>query len=115
MPTIVSLAELDAELDSVVLIEALPAVQYAAGHIPGALLAPEPLSAAAAAVLIPALDTRVVVYCSGPACRRSTVAARTLEQVGYTNVSVYSGGKVDWLDSGRPFEFGMSGGELAAA
>jgi rhodanese-related sulfurtransferase len=53
---------------------------------------------------MPTLDTPVIVYCSGPTCRRSPTVARLLEQMGYSQVSVYAGGKADWHEAGLPFE-----------
>ena len=37
-------------------------------------------------------------------CQNSHIAARHLEQMGYTSVSVYAGGKQDWSEAGLPIE-----------
>jgi rhodanese-related sulfurtransferase len=42
----------------------------------------------------------IVVYCASPICQNSHIAARSFEQLGYTNVGVYAGGKQDWQDAG---------------
>ena len=46
----------------------------------------------------PSFDTPIVVYCGTNV--RSPVAAKTLMEMGYTNVSNYSGGYFDWQEKG---------------
>jgi rhodanese-related sulfurtransferase len=105
MPATITRDELLAALEQpgTVLIEALAAEQYEAEHLPGALNLPGDLDAGTAARLAPDRSALVVTYCSGEACRRSKTAARAFEQLGYTNVKVYEGGKDDWAQAGRPF------------
>ena len=50
----------------------------------------------------------VVTYCTGPTCANSHIAARKLEELGYTNVRVYAGGKQAWRDAGFAFERGAT-------
>jgi rhodanese-related sulfurtransferase len=88
----------------VVLVEALPQVQYDAEHLPGAVNVPGDLTADVAARLVPALDTTVVVYCSGPGCTRSKTTAAAFTRLGYTDVHVYPGGKADWAEAGLPLQ-----------
>lgn len=45
-------------------------------------------------------STPMVVYCAGGV--RSALAARTLQEMGYTNVASMAGGFSDWRDSGFP-------------
>lgn len=99
-------SELLAALDQpgTVLVEALPSAQYEAEHLPGAVILPGDLDASTAARLAPDKTALVVTYCSGELCRRSTTTARAFEQLGYTNVRVYEGGKADWLEAGLPFD-----------
>lgn len=89
---------------TVTVLEALPAAHYAAEHLPGAINVPGDLTPTDAARLVPDLGRTVVVYCSGPGCRRSTVTAAALTRAGYTDVRVYSGGKADWYAAGLPME-----------
>lgn len=89
---------------TVTVLEALPAAHYAAEHLPGAINVPGDLTPADAARLIPDLARTVVVYCSGPGCRRSTVTAAALTRAGYADVRVYAGGKADWFAAGLPME-----------
>jgi rhodanese-related sulfurtransferase len=43
-----------------------------------------------------ARDAEIVVYCAGPECPQSLLAAEKLVAVGYTNVRVYEGGLQEW-------------------
>jgi len=91
------------EQDAVTLVEALPAVQYEAGHLPQALNLPgTALTPQDAARLVPDRARTVVTYCSGPGCSRSRVVAGAFVRLGYDDVRVYSGGKADWLEAGLP-------------
>jgi len=83
-----------------VLVEALPAQYYGAGHLPGAINLPldgiEPRSSD----VLPDKNAEIVVYCSGPTCQNSHVAQRKLTSMGYRNVKVFSGGKAAWSQAG---------------
>ena len=52
--------------------------------------------------LVPDADTPIVVYCG--INQRSPLAAKTLMDMGYTNVSNYADGFFVWRDSGKPVE-----------
>jgi glyoxylase-like metal-dependent hydrolase (beta-lactamase superfamily II)/rhodanese-related sulfurtransferase len=52
--------------------------------------------------LVPDPDTPIVVYCG--INERSPLAAKTLMDMGYTNVSNYADGFFVWRDSGKPIE-----------
>ncbi len=86
------------------LIEALPPRYYDAEHLPGALNLPHDQVQMRAPELLPDRDALIVAYCSNSNCGNSSIAARTLEQMGYRNVFVYAGGKQDWIDAGQPTE-----------
>ncbi|WP_225753201.1 rhodanese-like domain-containing protein [Actinotalea sp. Marseille-Q4924] len=77
---------------------------YDAEYLPGAVNTPGALTAAKAARIVPDRDRTVVVYCSGPACGRSTVTAAAFTALGYTNVRVSADGKADWFAAGLPME-----------
>jgi molybdopterin/thiamine biosynthesis adenylyltransferase/rhodanese-related sulfurtransferase len=47
-------------------------------------------------------SAEVVVYCAGGV--RSAFAAKTLQELGYTNVSSMAGGFGKWKDEGRPWQ-----------
>ncbi|HEX8722753.1 MAG TPA: rhodanese-like domain-containing protein [Pyrinomonadaceae bacterium] len=57
-------------------------------------------------------DAEVVVYCAGPECPQSRLAAEKLRALGYTNVRAYEGGLEEWKGSGRSVE---QAGEPVAA
>lgn len=70
------------------LLDVRTAEEYAAGHIPGASLAPyDAIDAASFAEGDKAAP--IVVYCRSG--RRSALAKATLESLGYTNVSDFGG------------------------
>ncbi|HVM52253.1 MAG TPA: rhodanese-like domain-containing protein [Acidimicrobiales bacterium] len=104
MPKTISLDSLRAELDSrqpPTLVEALGADYYADAHLPGAVnLPPHDVDRLAPRVL-PDRQARIVVYCSGT-CDSSHIVARRLEQLGYSDISIYEGGKEEWVEHGLP-------------
>ena len=59
-----------------------------------------------------AKDAEVIVYCAGPQCPQSRMAAEKLQGLGYTNVRAYEGGVEEWKGSGRAVE---QAGEPVAA
>jgi len=46
----------------------------------------------------------VVVYCAGPKCPQSGMAAEKLSALGYTNVRAYEGGLEEWKGAGHEVE-----------
>jgi rhodanese-related sulfurtransferase len=86
------------------LVEALPLDAFAAEHLPGARNVPDQVSAELAGRVAPDRAAPVVVYCSGPYCNRSKIAAAAFVRLGYTDVRVYAGGKEDWAQAGLAFE-----------
>jgi polyisoprenoid-binding protein YceI/rhodanese-related sulfurtransferase len=111
-PTVTTITrdELQARLDAGVpttIVEALPPMYYADAHLPGALNLPHDEVAERAAALLPDRDAAIVVYCSNTACQNSSIAARRLANLGYTNVLAYVEGKQDWIEAGLPVEHGL--------
>ena len=96
-------AKLDAN-EPVVLVEALPEKYYRHSHLPGAVNIPHDEVDALAPDLLQDRDAQIVVYCANAECRNSGIAARRLDELGYTNVSVYEAGKADWIEAGLPVE-----------
>jgi rhodanese-related sulfurtransferase len=47
---------------------------------------------------------RIVVYCASDTCANSHQAAEALTAAGFTDVSVYVGGKKDWTEAGLALE-----------
>ena len=92
----------------VTVLEALPPAYHAREHIPGALNMPHDRVDELAAALVPDRSATVVVYCSNTACQNSTIAARRLGELGYTDVRKYAEGKEDWIGAGLPVETGAA-------
>ncbi|MEO8003937.1 MAG: rhodanese-like domain-containing protein [Betaproteobacteria bacterium] len=93
--------------DRPVLVEALPEKYYAAKHLPGALHLPHDQVDALAPGVLPQKHAPVVVYCANRQCQNSHIAGHRLSVLGYTDVTVYAGGKQDWEEGGLPFEFSV--------
>lgn len=99
--------DLKARLDAgepLTLVEALPKAHYEQGHLPGAIHIPHDEIDARAASALPDRDATIVVYCAGPTCRNSGIAAASLRAAGYRNVLEYVEGKSGWEEAGHPLE-----------
>jgi len=99
-----------------VIIDLRGAGEFASGHIPGARwLSRGRLELDLAEVAHP--DTRLVLYSRDET--RSVLAAATLSELGYTDVTVLQGGFENWKRSGRPTDDGLGAQpeleEIAAA
>jgi rhodanese-related sulfurtransferase len=98
------LAQLQAQPDTVVLDVRTPAELDLSGHI----AAPHFLNIARGLLefrieaAVPDKSTPIVVYCG--VSQRSPLAAATLMQLGYTNVSNYRDGFFNWQRAGLPIE-----------
>jgi rhodanese-related sulfurtransferase len=51
-----------------------------------------------------AKNTPLAVYCAGPKCPQSRLAAEKLTALGYTDVVAYEGGIEEWKQAGLPLE-----------
>jgi rhodanese-related sulfurtransferase len=89
---------------AVTVVEALPIEYYRKAHLPGARHLPHDHVDALAAEVLPDRGARIVAYCASAECKNSGIAAEALERLGYRDVSVYVGGKQDWLEAGYPVE-----------
>jgi rhodanese-related sulfurtransferase len=91
--------------DGLILVDALAPIVYAHSHLPGAInLPPSAIDGTAVAKRIPDRDAEIVVYCSSPDCDDSHETAKRLQELGYTNVRRYPGGKNEWKELGFPLE-----------
>ncbi len=72
------------------------------GFIPGAVLMPRGFLEMQAEQKLPDRSAPIVVYCASGI--RSAFAARTLTELGYTNVETANPGFNQWKDSDYPFE-----------
>lgn len=104
IPTI-SLEELKRRLDtkeSMVLVDVREKEENRAGYIPGALSIPRGFLEMQVEAKVPDKNARVVLYCAGGT--RSVLAAKTLQDLGYTNVESANPGFVRWKDLQYPME-----------
>src|SRR5437762_2686227 len=72
--------------------------EWEEGHLPGAVHIPRGFLESRIDQAVPDKDTPVIVYCAGGA--RSAFAARTLGELGYSDVRSLAGGFTDWKRNG---------------
>ena len=96
-----------------VLLEALPERYYTQKHLPAARLFPHDQVERLAPQVIPNKNAEIVVYCASRTCQNSHTAAHHLMRLGYTNVTVYAGGKLDWEEGGLAFESDVAADAVA--
>ena len=89
---------------SAIVIEALPEKYYTEGHLPGAKHLPHDQVNEGAGRVAPDKGAAIIVYCANAECRNSHLAAADFEALGYSDVSVYPGGKKDWREAGFKLE-----------
>ena len=109
MPTKTSPQSLDALLKGnspFALIDVRETGEYNNAHIPGASLIPRRDLEAQIAAAVPHPATPVVL-CDDDA-RRATLAAATLERLGYSDVSALDGGINRWVTREYPTEWGVN-------
>ena len=92
------------------ILDARPSVFFEQGHVPGALnLARDDFARDYrnfAGMLQTAHDKRIIVYCSGGDCHDSRLVANALLSLGFSNVSVFTGGWEAWSAAGLPASTG---------
>ncbi len=104
---VVSLEDLKKRLDDkskppVVLVDVREKDEVRAGFIPGALSVPRGFLEIQIEAKVPDKNAPVVLYCAGGT--RSALAAKTLLDMGYTDVESANPGFVRWKDLGYPIE-----------
>src|SRR5688572_3404181 len=87
-----------AELGAAVFLDVREMEEYDQGAIPGALHIPRGFLESQVEAKVPDRSTRVIVYCAGGT--RSAFAARTLGDLGYSDVVSLAGGFNHWKDEG---------------
>ena len=76
--------------------------EYEQGFIPRAEWVPRGFLELRVEDVVPERDREVIIYCAGGT--RSAMAARSLEELGYTRVSSMAGGFRSWKNAGYAFE-----------
>ena len=87
---------------SAVLVDVREHDEYVQGYIPGAMWIPRGYLELRIEDAVPGRDTPIVLYCAGGT--RSALAARSLRDLGYTQVKSMAGGFTAWKRSGKPFD-----------
>lgn len=96
---------------STLLIDIRQAAEFRRGHIPGAVLSPRGLlefeihalvERTAAGSDVAPEDREIVLYCGTGG--RSALAAETLTNMGYRNVTSMDGGIIAWSAAGLPVD-----------
>lgn len=87
-----------------ILVEVLPPHHFAERHLPNARNLPLVDFDRNVSSLLPDRDAAIVVYCAGPTCANSSMAARRLAQLGYSDIRIFEGGKLAWEQAGLDFE-----------
>jgi adenylyltransferase/sulfurtransferase len=75
--------------------------EYREGHLQSAVSLPRGFLEMRVEETVPDKQTPIIAYCAGGT--RSLIAARTLKEMGYTNVVSMSGGYTAWKNAGLPF------------
>lgn len=85
------------------ILDARPAVFFERGHVPGALnLSRDDFAndyRRLASALKAAQSKPIIVYCSGGACHDSRLVANALLSLGFSDVSIYTGGWEEWSEA----------------
>lgn len=93
-----------ADGDAMTLVDVREREEWDRGHLPGAVHLGRGVLERDVEAAIPDLDAPLVLYCGGG--YRSALAAQSLGQMGYTNVSSMDGGWRAWTGAGHPTEGG---------
>ncbi|MEO6907354.1 MAG: rhodanese-like domain-containing protein [Abditibacteriaceae bacterium] len=107
MITPITRQELQAKIESCdefYLVETLGETCFRHSHLPGAICLPPGATEQLAPTLLPHKNADIVLYCLDLECVASLDAARALEELGYTDLYEYEGGKQDWVEAGLPTE-----------
>ncbi|MBV8462573.1 MAG: molybdopterin-synthase adenylyltransferase MoeB [Acidimicrobiales bacterium] len=94
-------AESEMAGDGVVLLDVREPDEYEQGALPGAVHIPRGTLETSVEGRIPDKGAHVLVYCAAGV--RSAFAAKTLQELGYTDVASVVGGFNRWKDEGRPW------------
>lgn len=84
-----------------ILVDCREPNEWNLGRIPGALLMPRGILESSIEKAV-ARDRKIIIYCASG--NRSALAAESLEQMGYHDVSSMSGGIKGWMSIGGEIE-----------
>jgi molybdopterin/thiamine biosynthesis adenylyltransferase len=90
--------DLERRLGKLVVLDVREADEFEQGAIPGAIFVPRGQLESTISTHVPDPAREVVLYCAGGS--RSALAARTLQDMGYTDVFSLDGGFTRWKEEG---------------
>ena len=94
----------------VVVVDVRPALEFEAGHLPGAVSIPLEELSQRITELDP--DASIVAYCRGPYCVLAAQAVAQLREAGL-QAERFAGGPPDWHASGLPLAVGVDPGSTS--
>ena len=97
----VSTEEAEARLGEATFLDVREQDEFEQGMIPGTVFIPRGHLESQVENKLTDRDAEIVIYCA--AGNRSAFAAKTLGELGYTNVASMAGGFGRWKDQGRPW------------
>jgi molybdopterin/thiamine biosynthesis adenylyltransferase/rhodanese-related sulfurtransferase len=86
---------------AIVVLDVREKDEFREGHLDGALSVPRGFLEMRIEETVPDKAAPIIAYCAGGT--RSLIAARTMREMGYTNVTSMSGGFTGWKNAGMPF------------
>lgn len=88
--------------DADLLLDVREADEFAAGHLPGAILVPRGLLEfrLSSTPAMEPRDLKIVLYCKTSG--RAALAARAMQEMGYLNVQSIAGGFDAWAAAAKP-------------
>ena len=102
---VVTAADVKAAIDKkekAVILDVRDPDEYAAGHLPGAINVSRGTLEWGIWSKVSDQSTKIYVYCS--AVRRSPLATKTLNDLGYKNAVLMDAKFEDWINAGYPIE-----------
>jgi len=100
----VSVQDVDSAMKSrsdFVLLDVREKEEWDEGHLPGAVFLPRGFLEVRIEKTVPERQTPIMIYCAGGV--RSALAAKSLKDMGYTDVVSMAGGYGEWKNNGLPF------------
>jgi sulfur-carrier protein adenylyltransferase/sulfurtransferase len=94
-------AEAEEQLGTATFLDVREADEHDQGTVPGSVFIPRGHLESQVETKVPDHDAPIVVFCAGGV--RSAFAAKTLQELGYSNVTSLIGGFNKWKDGGRPW------------
>jgi rhodanese-related sulfurtransferase len=88
---------------NVILVDSRTEVEFAEGHIPGAVLIPAKQTVSRLGEGTKK-DALIVFYCNGPDCTKSRKAYKAAAAAGFTNLREYNDGLPAWKESALPVD-----------